>query len=132
MVARHALSICTAPDICNSVQDFGPAHTFWCFEFEQMNGVLGSFSINNCSIEMELMRRCVDSVQFATVAQSIDDNDFKTIYNALLKSNKDVHGTANSVLYAHVQALTSSNAGEFVFKNIIAWWISVVLSSRKF
>ena len=98
------------------IQDFGPAHTFWCFGFERMNGVLGSFSTNNRSIEVQLMRRYVDSVQFATVAQSIDDNDFKTIYNALVKSSKDVRGTANSILYAHVEALTSSNAGEFVLK----------------
>lgn len=55
-------------------------------------------------------------MQFATVAQSIDNDDFKTIYNALVKSNKDVHGTANSVLYDHAEALTSRNADEFVLK----------------
>ena len=81
-----------------------------------MNGVLGSFSINNCSIEIQLMHRYMDSVQFATVAQPRDDDDFKTIYNALVKSNKDVHGTANSVLYDHVEVLTSRNADEFVLK----------------
>lgn len=98
------------------LQDFGPAHTFWCFAFERMNGVLGSFSTNNHSIEVQLMRRYVDSMQSTTAAQSIDDNDFKAIYPALVKSNKDVRDTANSVLYAHVDALTDRNTGEFVLK----------------
>ena len=98
------------------LQDFGPAHTFWCFGFERMNGVLGSFSTNNRSIEVQLMRRYVDSIQFATIAQSIDDNDFRAIYDILVKSNKDAPGTANSVLYAHAETLTDRNVGEFVLK----------------
>ena len=37
--------------------DFGPAHTSWCYAFERYNGLLGSYSTNNKSIEPQIMRR---------------------------------------------------------------------------
>ncbi len=39
------------------IRDFGPIHSFWCFSFERYNGILGSFTTNNRSIELQLMRK---------------------------------------------------------------------------
>jgi hypothetical protein len=39
------------------IKDFGPIHSFWCFSFEHYNGILGSFTTNNRSIELQLMRK---------------------------------------------------------------------------
>ena len=36
------------------LQDFGPSHTFWCFGFERMNGILGSLNTNSHLVEIEL------------------------------------------------------------------------------
>ena len=69
----------------------------------QIKGVLGSCSTYNRSIKGHLMCRCVDSMQLATAAQSIDDGNFNAIYDALVESNK-MCMTVSSVLYAHVDA----------------------------
>lgn len=39
------------------IRDFGPIHSFWCFSFERYNGIMGSFTTNNRSIELQLMRK---------------------------------------------------------------------------
>jgi hypothetical protein len=39
------------------IRDYGPIHSFWCFSFERYNGILGSFTTNNRSIELQLMRK---------------------------------------------------------------------------
>lgn len=38
-------------------EDFGPAHSFWCFSFERYNGILGSYHTNKRSIETQLMKK---------------------------------------------------------------------------
>lgn len=50
-----------------TVTDYGPIHSFWCFSFERYNGILGSIKTNNRSIELQLMRkvttlRCIDNI----------------------------------------------------------------------
>lgn len=39
------------------ILDLGPIHSFWCFSFERYNGILGSFTTNNRSIELQFMRK---------------------------------------------------------------------------
>ena len=41
------------------IQDYGPLHGFWLHAFERYNGILGSLSNNNFSIEVQLMNRFV-------------------------------------------------------------------------
>ena len=38
------------------IYDFGPAHVFWLFGCERLNGILGSVPTNHAAIEMQLMR----------------------------------------------------------------------------
>ena len=97
------------------LQDFGPSHTFWCFGFERMNGVLGSLNTNSHSVELQLMRRIVDREHFATVAQSLDcADDLQAIYDVLVQSSRDTRGTVNSNLFVHTDSLMDCNIGEFV------------------
>ena len=49
------------------VSDYGPVYSFWCFAFERMNGVLGSYHTNNHSISIQLARRFLDSKVYAIV-----------------------------------------------------------------
>ncbi|CAB4038565.1 Hypothetical predicted protein [Paramuricea clavata] len=37
--------------------DYGPIHSFWCFSFERYNGIVGSITTNNSSVELQLMRK---------------------------------------------------------------------------
>ena len=60
-------SVCTinmhlACHMADCMRDFGPIRTFWCFSFERMNGQLGNIPTNNCSVEIQLMRKCVDGM----------------------------------------------------------------------
>ena len=45
------------------LEDYGPLHMFWCFCFEQYNGVLGSMPNNNKAIEVQLTKRFLRDVQ---------------------------------------------------------------------
>ncbi len=38
-------------------EDYGPAHSFWCFSFERYNGILGSYHTNKKSVEIQLMKK---------------------------------------------------------------------------
>ena len=49
------------------IEDFGPLHGFWCFQYERYNGVLGQIPNNNKSIEIQLMNRFVnDNILIST------------------------------------------------------------------
>ena len=41
--------------------DFGPPHSFWCFSFERYNGLLGSYHTNQKNIEVQIMRKFINS-----------------------------------------------------------------------
>ncbi|CAG8724606.1 1471_t:CDS:2, partial [Ambispora leptoticha] len=43
-------------NICECVNDYGPMYAFWCFSYERMNGLLGSFYNSNRKIEIELFK----------------------------------------------------------------------------
>ena len=100
------------------LHDFGPAHTFWCFGFERMNGEFGAMYTNNHSVEVQLMRRFNNNVQLSAVAQSLGSlpGDFKSAYDMLLNGRKDTRGTVNSNILGHTEALTENNAMNFVLK----------------
>ena len=57
MVENIAHPICIF--IVILLNDYGPAHTTWCFSFECCNGILGSMPNNNKSLDIEkTMIRC--------------------------------------------------------------------------
>ena len=47
------------------IRDFGPVYAFWCFSYERMNGILGSYHTNNRHISVQYMRRFLDSKDYA-------------------------------------------------------------------
>ena len=47
--------------------DYGPVYAFWCFAFERMNGVLGSYHTNNHNISLQLANRFLDSRVYSPV-----------------------------------------------------------------
>lgn len=47
------------------VIDFGPMYAFWLFGFERLNGIMGSYHTNSRNISVQLMRRFLDSIQYA-------------------------------------------------------------------
>ena len=47
------------------IKDFGPVYYFWCFAFERLNGILGSYHVNNQHISIQFTRRFLDSKAYA-------------------------------------------------------------------
>lgn len=47
--------------------DFGPSHAFWCYPFERYNGILGSFPTNNKAVEIQFMRKFINSQSVQSV-----------------------------------------------------------------
>ncbi|XP_020894762.2 uncharacterized protein LOC110233779 [Exaiptasia diaphana] len=43
--------------ILECIMDFGPVYSFWLFSFERLNGILGEFSTNQRSVEIQIMRK---------------------------------------------------------------------------
>lgn len=47
------------------IEDFGPVYSFWCFSFERLNGILGSYHTNSHHISVQLARRFLESKIYA-------------------------------------------------------------------
>lgn len=47
------------------IEDYGAVYSFWCFSFERLNGILGSYPTNSHHISVQLMRRFLESKLFA-------------------------------------------------------------------
>ncbi|GET53790.1 hypothetical protein GLOIN_2v1775288 [Rhizophagus irregularis DAOM 181602=DAOM 197198] len=56
--------------LCKCSLDYGPLYTFWCFSFERMNGMLGSFPNSRRKIEPEIMRRLMFDNQISNIINS--------------------------------------------------------------
>ncbi|GET49776.1 hypothetical protein GLOIN_2v1775288 [Rhizophagus irregularis DAOM 181602=DAOM 197198] len=56
--------------LCECSLDYGPLYTFWCFSFERMNGMLGSFPNSRRKIEPEIMRRLMFDNQISNIINS--------------------------------------------------------------
>ena len=55
------------PDI---IKDFGPPHSFWCFSFERMNGVLSGLPTSNRYIELELFTKFLQDANIESMHAS--------------------------------------------------------------
>ena len=43
--------------LAETILNFGPIYSFWCFPYERYNGILGSYSTNNHVINVQVMRK---------------------------------------------------------------------------
>jgi hypothetical protein len=55
--------------------DYGPPYAYWCYSFERMNGLLGSYPTSNRSIEPELMRILMKNAQVEYRISLVDRKD---------------------------------------------------------
>ena len=56
-----------------TILDFGPAHSTWCFSFERYNGKLGSISTNKHSVDTQFMQRFLRTQMAHSLFRRIDD-----------------------------------------------------------
>lgn len=58
--------------------DFGPTHTTWCYAYERFNGFLGSYYINRKAIEPQIMQRFLQHQ--GIYAMPVPYPEFKSIF----------------------------------------------------
>ena len=63
----------------DSLADYGPVYSFWCFAFERYNGILGSYHTNNQRIEPQIMRRFLNQQAVQDLGIPLEFPDFKEI-----------------------------------------------------
>ena len=88
--------------------DFGPSHSFWCFSFEQFNGLLGSYSTNKKSIEVQVMRKFCTAQDTYSLVPYID-SDLQNVLRVSKKCNKSI-STVMSNDHATISLLNISHA----------------------
>jgi len=74
--------------------DYGPPYTYWCYSFERMNGLLGSYSTSHRSIEPELMRILMKNTQVEFRINSADSDGARLLLDQVLPLlDKKVRGS---------------------------------------
>ncbi|CAG8726317.1 10797_t:CDS:2, partial [Ambispora leptoticha] len=74
--------------------DYGPLYAYWCYSFERMNGLLGTYPTSNRSIEPELMRILMKNAQVEFRINSVDMGEAKLLLDqALSLLDKKVRGS---------------------------------------
>lgn len=76
----------------NSLTDYGPVYSFWCFAFERYNGILGSYHTNTKRIEPQIMRKFFNQ----QAVQNLGIPDEFSDFNELLPLNSNKGSLLNS------------------------------------
>lgn len=95
--------------VVDCIMDYGPVYSFWLFSFERYNGLLGNFSTNQRSIELQLMRKFLSDQQIHDQKRIISQERNSNFWFHLLQlvlSGKLVHFTMSSTYkLCHLQKL---------------------------
>ena len=70
--------------IPDMIKDFGPSHSFWCFSFERMNGVLSGLPNSNRYVELELFTKFLQDVNTESVLPVSMDMSSPAMHPSLL------------------------------------------------
>ena len=55
----------------DSIFDYGPSYSFWCFSFERYNGILGNYQTNNRNIGSQIMRKFIREQQVRSTSMNV-------------------------------------------------------------
>lgn len=114
--------------LIESITDYGPLHSFWCFAFERYNGILGSMPNNNRCIESQLMKRFLSESQ--VLSYSIPDDEFSQQLAPLLPKSKQTGSIADTMLVTTIQESSTSNLREWTLDSLGSCIVLPKFSSR--
>ena len=96
--------------IAECILDYGPAHIFWLFAFERLNGILGQQPHNNRSIETQLMTRFLRDHNHSSFA---DIEDFQDEFSPLFHNRRRVVGTLSGTdAFIHLPLLLNATLND--------------------
>ena len=55
----------------DSIFDYGPSYSFWCFSFERYNGILGNYQTNNRNIGSQIMHKFIREQQVRSTSMNV-------------------------------------------------------------
>ena len=90
------------------IEDFGPVYSFWCFSYERLNGVLGSYPTNSHHISVQLCRRFLQNKIYATCNWP---DEFKQEYLPLL--HRFEYNRGSLIQTSLKNALSTENISHF-------------------
>ena len=106
--------------LIDTVLDFGPLYSTWCFSFERYNGMLGSLPTNKKTIEVQFMRRFIKVQHIHSLLSKVNDKELidlpkSNISNASsIKSDSDLphllelsHGSLDQALPTKIMGTLS-------------------------
>ena len=98
--------------LVDCILDYGPFHGYWLFGFERMNGVLGSFSTNQRSPEIQFMRK-ISEIQFVHGLTKL--HHLSDLFSSSFKFENTAHSETKDT--AVVQRLISLSTGDISRSN---------------
>ena len=89
--------------------DYGPVYAFWCFSFERMNGVLGSYHTNNRNISVQLAKRFLDSRVYSPInwPAEFTDEYYPVIECFLYKKGSLMQRTVETEFFGNTLNITA-------------------------
>ena len=88
----------------NVFTDYGPCYGFWLFSFERYNGMLGKYHTNQLSIEIQLMRRFIETMHIRSIVNTDTvAPEHLFVFKDLLGTNSG--GSANETLFGQTTYL---------------------------
>ena len=63
------------------ILDFGPVYSFWLYSFERYNGILGNYTTNQKSVEIQIMRKFLNEMHIKSLALSAIEQDNIEIFS---------------------------------------------------
>ena len=110
-----------------TILDYGPAHSSWCFAFERFNSIFESFQKNWIHPEVQLMAKFLRFQDMATLDIPFEiPHELTDIFQAhSLKVREIVHGQG-SLLATHIDSLLHT------WKIFLAPWIKLMHLKRSF
>lgn len=91
------------------IVDYGPVYAFWCFAFERMNGVLGSYHTNNHNISVQLANRFLDSKVYSAInwPSEFSEEYFPVIRNFLYNKGSLMQKTVETEFFDKMLTITA-------------------------
>jgi len=99
------------------ILDYGPMTNFWCFSFERFNGILGSFTTNNRSVEVQMMRKILAENMLTGISLP---NDFKEVFHPIVIRKKQDNNSTDYFEYSAklIKSSTTQDASCIYWKKL--------------
>lgn len=95
--------------LTNCIMDYASVYSIWLYSFERYNGIMGMFHSNHRSVELQLMRKFLNSQN-----RSLIDSDALSIYHE--EFSNFVHGDKQAAVDKFIQHVGTTATNKRIFE----------------